>query len=141
MNKYDSAVNSMLTRILEQQGCGNPVIVKIKTAAGDIVDIKATDCGGSIIAAETVEDVQSGTDITDRVCDSTAEEDAEEDSDLKGLGIDDDAIAAVKVAGKLASKSGGFGTAAFTQNRMNAAYGDLMRKIAGRVSKIASNIK
>jgi len=68
------------------------------------------------------------------------EEDAE-DPEMKKIGLGKDAIAAVTVAGKLATKAGGFGAAALTQNRMNAAYGDLMRKIAKKVTEIAGNIK
>jgi hypothetical protein len=70
------------------------------------------------------------------------EEDEEvEDPELKKLGLGKDAIAAVTVAGKLATKAGGLGMASITQNRMNAAYGDLMRKIAKKVTQISNKIK
>jgi hypothetical protein len=57
------------------------------------------------------------------------------------MGLGKDAIAAVTVAGKLATKAGGLGAAALTQNRMNAAYGTLMRKIAKKVTDISNKIQ
>ena len=54
----------------------------------------------------------------------------EDDEGLKKLGLTDDDINAVNVAKKLATKAGGAGAAMLTQNRMNAAYGELMRKVA-----------
>lgn len=65
----------------------------------------------------------------------------EDDEGLKKLGLSDEDINAVNVAQKLATKAGGLGAAALTQNRMNAAYGDLMRKVAKKVSKVAKAIK
>tara|TARA_B100001093_G_C25886883_1_gene618785 strand:+ start:147 stop:476 length:330 start_codon:yes stop_codon:yes gene_type:complete len=65
----------------------------------------------------------------------------EDDEGLKKLGLTDDDINAVNVAKKLATKAGGAGAAMLTQNRMNAAYGDLMRKVAKKVSTVAKAIK
>lgn len=65
----------------------------------------------------------------------------EDDEGLKKLGLTPDDINAVEVAKKLSTKAGGLGAAALTQNRMNAAYGQLMRKVAGKVSKVAKAIK
>lgn len=72
-----------------------------------------------------------------------AKEESEEveDPQLKKMGLGKDAIAAVTVAGKLATKAGGFGSAMLTQNRMNAAYGTLMRKIAKKVTDISNKIQ
>ena len=41
----------------------------------------------------------------------------------------------------MATKAGGLGAAGLTQNRMNAAYGRLMRKIAKKVDNVAKAIK
>ena len=69
-------------------------------------------------------------------------EDQESEGDpMKSLGLKDEDLDAITVAGKLATKAGGFGSAGITQNRMNAAYGELMRKVAGKVSKAAKAIK
>ena len=61
----------------------------------------------------------------------------EDDEGLKQLGLSDDDINAVNVAQKLATKAGGLGAAKLTQNRMNAAYGELMRNVAKKVSNVA----
>ena len=65
----------------------------------------------------------------------------EDDEGLKQLGLSKDDINAIAVAGKLATKAGGVGMAALTQNKMNAAYGKLMRKVAKKVDNVAKAIK
>ena len=65
----------------------------------------------------------------------------EDDEGLKKLGLTDDDINAVNVAQKLATKAGGVGTAMLTQNKMNNAYGKLMRKVAKKVDTVANAIK
>jgi hypothetical protein len=65
----------------------------------------------------------------------------EDDEGLKKLGLTDADINAVNVAQKLATKAGGVGTAMLTQNKMNNAYGKLMRKVAKKVDTVAKAIK
>jgi hypothetical protein len=73
----------------------------------------------------------------------TGNEEDEEDADLKKLGLDDNALGAVAVATKLSTKASG-GMNPFSrdpQKAMNTAYGDLMKKIAGKITKISTSIK
>ncbi len=86
-----------------------------------------------------------GQKMQDKLFDSDEEKvDAiahEDDEGLKALGLDDDQLNAVAVAGKLATKAGGLGTAKLTQNKMNAAYGKLMSKVADKVKAVADKIQ
>lgn len=94
----------------------------------------------SYIEETEIEDQENGIRSLDGFF-SDEEAYVEDDEGLKQLGLTDDDINAVNVAQKLATKAGGAGAAFITQNRMNAAYGDLMRKVAKKVSNVAKAIK
>jgi hypothetical protein len=94
----------------------------------------------SYIEETEIEDQESGIRSLDGFF-SDEEAYVEDDEGLKTLGLTDDDISAVNVAQKLATKAGGAGAAFLTQNRMNAAYGDLMRKVAKKVTNVAKAIK
>ena len=83
-----------------------------------------------------------GQKMQDRIFGSEDEDVSVEDNEsLKKLGLTDEQLNAVAVAGKMATKAGGLGAAGLTQNKMNAAYGKLMRKIAKKVDDVAKAIK
>ena len=94
----------------------------------------------SYIEETEIEDQESGIRSLDGFF-SDEEAYAEDDEGLKKLGLTDDDINAVNVAQKLSTKAGGVGTAMLTQNKMNNAYGKLMRKVAKKVDTVASAIK
>jgi hypothetical protein len=131
-----------------------------------------TQSGTSYIADEDVDNIKKGDDVTEYIVSSEdeefdfvkadlnkdgkissyekkrgeavarAKEESEETNDLKALGLGDDSLAAVSVAGKLATKaSGGFLGFGDPQKEMNKAYGSLMKKIAKKVTQISNNIK
>ena len=55
------------------------------------------------------------------------------------MGLDDHTIGAIDVAKKMATQAQG-GLFSNPQKKMNRAYGDLMNRIAGRISKLAKNV-
>ena len=150
MSKFDDLTNKILADIFESSQQGEKCCVKINIPGTGVTEIKVVKHGSTCIADEDVDSITKGTDITDRVIDSgddceeeyvAPEEDAE-DPNLKKMGLDNQSIAAVGVASKLATQaSGGINPFANPQKKMNKAYGDLMSKLANKVSTISNNIK
>lgn len=74
------------------------------------------------------------------------EEDAESavsSKDAQKMGLTKDVEAAVNIASKLATKPGDFKNAPFigAQYKMNTAYGNLMKSIAGKITKLSNSIR
>ena len=73
----------------------------------------------------------------------SSEENAE-DPQMKAMGLDKNAIAAIDVASKMATQAAKSGVPGFRtdpQKAMNAAYGKLMNSIAKKINTISANIK
>ena len=73
----------------------------------------------------------------------SSEENAE-DPQMKAMGLDKNAIAAINVASNMstqAAKSGVYGFRTDPQKAMNQAYGKLMNSIAKKITPISANIK
>ena len=65
-----------------------------------------------------------------------------QDPALKAMGLKPEDVGAMDVAQKLATKPGKFNLPIIgAQAKMNSAYGTLIKKIAGKITKIASAIK
>lgn len=73
------------------------------------------------------------------------EEDAESavsTADAKQMGLTKDVEAAVNIASKLATRPGRANLPMIgAQSKMNAAYGNLMKSIAGKITKLSNNIR
>ena len=154
MNHFDDVANKILqTFITESTAQGE--VVNINVPGTGLLSIharviKSDGNGESIyIADEDGEagNIKRGQDITDLIASEDEELQAEEhkeenaeDPDLVGLGLDNKSLAAVNVAGKMATKAQGGLLAQDPQKKMNKAYGDLMNKISGKISTVASKI-
>ena len=162
MKHFDDVANDIVRSFLVE-GVTESDIVKIRVPGAGIYSIKArhlkTEDGVSIYMADEdgeAGNIRSGQDITELVVpddedtkpkkefvpedeESETHEENAEDPDLKGLGLDGKSLAAVNVAGKMATKAQG-GLFNDPQKKMNKAYGDLMNKISTKISTVASKI-
>lgn len=152
MSSFNEKANKIMASLLIEGTEEESKVVKVKTPTG-MCDVRAkcitTPSGCTYIADESVDCVNKGDDVTDMIASEDEEncdynEENEEDPELaKILGGKDPSkqLAAVSVAGKLATKaSGGLNPFNNPQKKMNKAYDDLMGKIATRISNIASKI-
>lgn len=73
------------------------------------------------------------------------EEDAESavsSKDAQKMGLTKDVEAAVNIASKLATQPGRMNLPIVgAQSKMNSAYGNLMKSIAGKITKLSNSIK
>lgn len=146
MSKFDDKANDILKRFIVENVENSKEVVRINVPGQQPVEVQATCIRGSdgscmYISDEECDCVQVGEDITDRII-ADEEEDAEDlNKSLAGIDLKPEDLAAVDVAGKLATKAGAFGSSILNQAKMNSAYGRLMSNIATKVDNIAKKIK